>query len=358
MNNHLSKADLYSDAYKQQVANFNESKIKQRLESKFEVKPYYLANKNLYYFSKFCSYAFNFLSICTSFTFVVSLLSGISFTISVALALIVLCVVEALKQFLIPDIAKNYLQFDKLMKIRIFVSILLICFSALCSYKGANLAVQMQTEVPEVINQDSIKNAYTAKIEALEAKQTGLSAIKYKGTTTRTAQRSIEKIQIQINSLTGLLQSELNQATNYNQTILTEHRAKTDVNGLYFALLALIFDLGLILSLLYSEYYDYRSICDFTIIGGVSPEKKNIPEPEELPEIEPDSDTDTANVQTVKEPVQTVKKTVQTEKKRISEGECLNCGKLFEKKNPRKKYCSDNCRLQFYNRKNGKPLAI
>ena len=54
MNNHLSKADLYSDAYKQQVANFNESKIKQRLESKFEVKPYYLANKNLYYFSCTC----------------------------------------------------------------------------------------------------------------------------------------------------------------------------------------------------------------------------------------------------------------------------------------------------------------
>lgn len=344
MNNHLSKADLYADAYKQQLADFNESKLKARLTAKFDVKPYYLANRKLYYFSKICSYAFNFLSVCTSFTFVFSLLSGVSFILSVGLALVVLVLIEALKQFLIPDIAKSYFQFDRLTPIRIGFAIGLIGISALCSYKGANLAIESQTDKPVLINQDSIKTAYTAKIEALEAKQGELQKIKYRGTTTRTAQRSIEQIQKQINTITRLHQSELEQTIIKNQDIQTHHQSKTGDNSLYFALLALIFDLGLLCSLIYVEYYDYRSLCDFTVLG--------------LAESKTDSTVSPGDVEQEQISVQTEKISVQTVNTDYPDGDCLNCGKKFKKKNPRKKYCSDNCRLQYYNRKNAKPLTI
>lgn len=351
MNNHLSKADLYSDAYKSQVLKFNESKLKERLAAKYEVKPYYLANKKLYSFSKFCSLVFNLLSISTSFSFVLSLISGSSFLLSVVLALSVLGIIEALKQFLIPDVAKIYFQFDTIPTVRILFCSALICLSAFASYKGANLAVQTTTKAPELISQDSIKSAYNSKIEALEAKQAELAKVKYKGITTRTAQKAINEIQVQINSLTGLLSNDLNQATLHNANETNEHKKSTSTNAWYFAILALIFDFGLLCCLVYCEYYDYRSLCDFVIVGIERPLKKDLPKPENFSDPEPDSDSGTDNVQTGTDNVQTIKTG-------YPQSDCLNCGTTFEKKNPKKKYCSDACRLQFYNRKNAKPLII
>jgi hypothetical protein len=312
---------LVSSPYDMELEKFNASQLKVRLSEKFRIKPYYEQNRNKRYLALFSSYLFNLLSIATAYYFLFKLLDPlVGLYFSSFLSVLLLMIAELSKRFLIAPILQRYYQFRRISILLILSTLLLICFSALLSYKGANLAFKELKPNLALIDTDSIQNAYRSQIKPLEAKQKELLSIKYKGVTTRTAQKAALEAEKQLSAIRKDLSIELATAKNKNESISIENKQIKANEGFYFSLLALLFDSLLILCLVYIEYYDFRSIAEFSEATiGAMPLKNE-----------------------------------QTE--HLKKGACLNCSKSFIKSVPNKKYCSDECRISAYEKRSGKEL--
>ena len=337
-----------SNAYQQEFETFQESKLFKRLNDKFRVKPFYIQYKKLRTATVYTSYLFNLFSVLTSFFFVYSLLNSfLGLVLGLVLAIALLTTIEAFKRLILPSIFKNYLQFDKLSYLLILSALGLVCLSGFFSFNGGTVAVHDYTNEVEQINIDSIRGYYSVLIDAKAEQQKQLSKVKYKGTTTRTAQRSIEALQTEINSLRGQESKLLSSAISQNDNSILKNQTSKNTNGLYFSLLALLFDLVIVLCLAFLEYYDYRSLSEF---GTIDNGKNN--------------GNDNGNTATVSsggndaegkeaEPKEVIK-TVQVPIKK----QCLNCSDEFILTNPKKKYCSTSCRVKDWEQKNNKVLSV
>lgn len=330
---------LVSDIYNSEFKKFNSSTLKNRLEEKYRVKPYYLENRNKKLLSLFSSYVFNAFSVCTSFYFVYSFLKPvITFYPSILIALFSLISLELCKRFLLSPSIKQYLQFKKVRWFAFLFSVCLICLSALFSYQGANLAFKSFSPSPHLINVDSLENSYNAQLEAIDSQKIALMDVTYKGNVTRTAQKSILELNKQKNDLQKFAFNAIQQAKSANDSAVLNDTKKIDSNGMYFALFAFVFDVLLVLCLAYNELYDFRSYAEFTepiTLEPIMEEKRTTTE--SVPPLIPSSAPKDSNAQNA-----------QPKK---SNGDCLNCNKEFIKTVPHKKYCSTECRIEAYEKR-------
>lgn len=320
----MEKTKIFtSSIYEQELEKFNSSRLHSRLAEKFRIKPYYEKHQKTKILALIFSYFLNVLSISTAFYFLYSLLVGLTGKIlAIILVLVLLIFLEQFKRILLSSIAQRYYQFIKISTFGALLALLVFSLSAFFSYKGANLAFKSFSSTPSLINTDSIQNAYTAKIDSLGARQKELLNIKYKGTTTRTAAKTAGKVQEELLMLQNEKQEELKIARLANEEKLLSFTDSTQSKGFYFALLALIFDLSLVLCLFYCELYDFRSLAEFGEVATTA--------------AVPPHETSTKF----------------THKK----GNCLNCNSSFEKTVPNKKYCSESCRIEAYEERTGKKL--
>ena len=258
---------------------------------------------------------------------------------SILVSLSILTILEAFKRLTLPSLFKNYLQFDKVKYFSCLVVVCLSVLSCFLSYEGGKVANSVFSSDAKLVNTDSIKANYQKLIAPKTVQQAELTKIKYKGTTTRTAQKAINAIQAEINTLRSQESKFLSIATNKNKEGLKSHKNEVYLKGIYFSLLALIFDLSLIFCLFYIEHYDYHSFVEFSTLD----------------------DSSTATVPTVgvgakqltDNGINNGGKTVETVKK-----PCLNCGDSFEVTNPKKKFCSTSCRVKNWEANNQKKLTV
>ena len=344
--NPLQGKNPYSERY----AKFKDSQQFKRLQNKFAVKPYYAENKHLKTLCFGFSYLLNAASIGIGFSFAYSVIyTPITGAILAAcIAALVLSILEAFKRALLPRLCKNYLQFSALTPGLILCLLALIALSGFCSYKGGDYVIKQFTPPPHTIKIDSIKQHYSSIIASKEAKQNNLLKVKYKGTTTRTAQKAIEALQSEINAIRQQESSSIAAAAESNKSAIAVAAAGMEQNGFYFAVLALLFDGLLVLCLAYCEYYDYRSFADFA--GDNNDIKRPITERNTAGVLPAET-----NVETLAASEKTVQSVVETEQQH-----CKRCGAGFEKK-AGKKYCSDKCRIKSWNdrnKKNGKKLNL
>ena len=311
----------HENIYSKEPDKFKVSKLKARLEEKYRVRPFYEQEKLKRNLVLFGSYFLNVFSIGTGFLFVSSLLD-MNIYIALTFAFILLGFLEALKRMTVAPIAKNYYQFSALKYVPILFGCLLIASSALFSYKGASLAVRQFSTIPHTINTDSIKSGYTAKIEALKGQQADLMNVKYKGTTTRTAQTTIKQLQEEVMTLQAQSIKETDAAQTENSKVLTDSNTIKGDKALYFAMLALILDILLIVSIFYLEYYDFRSLAEFA-------------------EIRQNATQGTAQ---------------GTASVVLGSGTCENCSSDFDKRAHNQKFCSEKCRIESYEDRTGKRL--
>lgn len=340
----MEKVSLPSGSqYQKEFQTFKDSKLYQRLNEKFRIKPYYEQNRHLKISALVSSYLFNFFSILTSFFFVYSLLNSfIGVVLGLVLSISMLIVLECFKRLILPEIAKNYLQFKKINFVRLSVMVVLVTLSGFFSASGGNIAVREFTTEVQTIDTDSIRDYYSNLIGTKQVQQNELLNVKYKGNTTRTAQKVINGLQTEINTIRSQENKLFSYSLEENEKLITNDSLVKDQNGLYFSLLALIFDLFLIFCIAYSEYYDYRSIAEFSKLCN-------------------DNDDDTAAVHPLGGGVKKLKnnevvndsKTIATAKKN-----CLNCEAVFDVSNPKKVFCSTKCRVKHWNSNHEKELTV
>jgi len=335
---------LVSNIYELEFQKFNSSTLKQRLEEKYRVKPYYLENRNKKLLSLFSSYVFNLFSVCTSFYFVYSFLEPvITLYPSIFITLFSLVSLELCKRFLLSPSIKQYLQFKKVRWLAFLFSACLISLSALFSYKGANLAFKSFKPSPHLINTDSLENSYKRQLEAIDSQKTALMSVTYKGKVTRTSQKSILELNKQKNELQNFVFNAIDKAEEANKFAVLDNEKKTNREGKYFALFAFVFDMLLILCLTYNEVYDFRSYAEFT-------------EPLEV-DITEGNNAPTQSVPISIKPSQAPEENTQkAQPKKEGYGDCLNCGKEFKKTVPHKKYCTTKCRIEAYEKRTDSKL--
>lgn len=333
----MQKVSIGADnAYNKEFENFTTSKLFNRLQEKFRIKPYHEENKLLRKVVLCSSYLFNLFSIITSFYFAYSLLNSfLGLVLGLVLSVLMLTTLEGLKRLILPSIFKNYFQFKSKSYLKSALALSMVALSAFFSFHGAEVAIKEFTPSAEVAT-----NEYSKIIGSKQEQQKELSKVKYKGTTTRTALRSIEAIQEEINELRGQESVFLTE----NKQRITVDKRHIEWRALILSLLAVIFDLSLIICLAYLEYYDYRSISEFATIGGKDTAT--------VPTIEQNNDS-TEVKELKKNEVSNDSQTIATNKKN-----CLNCEAVFDVSNPKKKFCSTSCRVKHWNDKNAKVLTV
>ena len=330
-----------SSTYQQELEKFKDSKLHSRLIDKFRIKPYHEQNKKLRLLALFSSYLFNLSSITISLYFAYMLLNSFLGLVGGLIASIaILGVLEGFKRLILGNLFAYYLQFDKIKYLATLVGLGLVLLSGFFSYQGGGSAIYAYQSDAKLVNTDSIRSNYQKLIAPKTAQQAELTKIKYKGTTTRTAQKAINAIQAEINTLRGQEIKFLSIATNKNKEGLKSHKNEVYLKEIYFSLLALIFDLSLIFCLFYIEYYDYHSFAEFSTLedsntatvptlGGGANELNN-----------KDNTNDSKTVKTI--PVK----------------HCLNCQAVFDVSNPKKKFCSTSCRVKHWEIANQKKLNV
>ena len=262
-NSTVETKNVFQEAH----SEFLNSTLHQRLTQKFKVEPFYKRYRTLKNVLSVSSYGLNLFSAATAFTcvfvFINTLLQNTLLASLFSTGFLTL--LEILKRLTIPDFIKNYLQFGKINALKIIFIIGLTATSVVLSYIGAKDSVTIFTPSVQLLNVDSVKGSYTPRITALENR---LKEIKntqsWRGKLTPSGQKTYNQVFAQIATIEDDMLKNVNRITDKNDGLQVNHDSKTSVNAHYFGLFTLGLDLLLIAFLFFGEYYDYRSLTEFT----------------------------------------------------------------------------------------------
>lgn len=255
-----------TDAFQEGFDRFQSSALFDRLQEKFRLKPYFERNKLLRQVTAGVSYFLNAFSMATAVFFVYAFLSAIIpwSGLAGAFAFVFLAFLEALKRLTIPSFFQRFFQFRQVAFAQLAIIALLASLSCFLSFKGASDAILALTSKPELIDLEAVRAPYLERIKSLEAQKADLKKTStYQGVYTSRGARSAERIDASISQLDAELLAQTGEAEAANKAQLEAHVRQTGLKAEYFAGLALIFDLALILALGWLEYYDYRSLAEF-----------------------------------------------------------------------------------------------
>lgn len=262
-----------TDAFQEGFDRFQSSALFDRLQEKFRLKPYFERNKLLRQVTAGVSYFLNAFSMATAVFFVYAFLSAIIpwSGLAGAFAFVFLAFLEALKRLTIPSFFQRFFQFRQVAFAQLAIIALLASLSCFLSFKGASDAILALTSKPELIDLEAVRAPYLERIKSLEAQKADLKKTStYQGVYTSRGARSAERIDASISQLDAELLAKTGEAEASNKAQLEAHVRQTGLKAEYFAGLALIFDLALILALGWLEYYDYRSLAEFAKHKGAN----------------------------------------------------------------------------------------
>jgi hypothetical protein len=266
----LKPSNEYQIAYQQ----FLNTRLAQRLQDKFSVKPFHIRYGLLNVLAKGTSYGLHVFGATTAFTYVFlflhqllqnSLLAGVFTTVF-------LFGLEAFKRLMIPDFCKNALQFRRVNWLKLSVIAALTTLSIALSYSGATATTELLTPSVFLTNIDSVKQSYQTRIATLETRLTDINQKQSRrGRLTTEGQASYQILTEQI----ALIESEMSQnvrgLSSENTVKSVQHGRKTAINAHYFGLFTLMLDLSLIGLLYFMEYYDFRNFGEFVQINDEAP---------------------------------------------------------------------------------------
>lgn len=258
--------DVYGETYKQ----FLQSSLSVRLRDKFTVKPFYLRYRMLRFLALVSSFGVHFFSAATAFTCVFVFLNPMLRNAVVAgcFAVVSLFVLEALKRLTIPDFCKNILQFGRIDWFKGMALCILIGFSVMLSYSGAQDSVKLLTPSVILTNVDSVRNEYKTRIATLETRLSDVDKTQsWRGALTMAGEQTYKSITEQISLIESDMLINTNKLTDKNEHIAAQYAAKTSVNAHYFGILTLVLDCSLVGLLFFLEYYDYRSFAEFALFN-------------------------------------------------------------------------------------------
>jgi len=259
-NLHLPTRDSFADAFE----NFQKTALFARLSEKFELKPYYRKYKPLRLVVLVASYFLQVFSALTAAALVFFFVRGLTghALVSALATIVILTLLEFSKRGANAIFWRDLLQFKRVGALGLTV-LLLSGLSIASSYFGAQRAVVEFTAPAKVVNADSAAADITAQIAAIDQQINDARATRWNNTTTRTSQRTIDRLTQQKTVLLDELTRTRSRVDQINDTTTAEHTRTTRLSAQHFALFTLLLDLLFIVCAFYLEYYDFRSLAEF-----------------------------------------------------------------------------------------------
>lgn len=334
----LPQTDHFSEAF----SRFQASRLFDRLQKKYQVRPFFERAKPLKNIAEGSSYLLNVFSASTAFLLVFSFLKSLLpfQALAVFFAVCFLVCLEGLKRFSIPVMFKTFFQFKRLNFGAVSFSVFLSVVSIGSSYFGAKEAVQLLTPEVSLVSLEEVRKPFEQRLQQLQADKADAMKQTWKGKQTVQAAKRLNTIQDQEAQLQAALLQAVQQAETKNAESLTKHTSGKDLKAGHFAAVTMLFELLLLLCLWYCEFYDFRSLAEFVRYEGKTAEKQ------------PKSESLSSAVHAHTEEKRTVIQPFSLNAMRYS---CEKCKKNFERKTSWQKYCSTECRMQAHAEKhNGK----
>lgn len=266
----IKPSNEYQIAYQQ----FLDTRLAQRLQDKFSVKPFHIRYGLLKTLAKGTSYGLHVFGVATAFSSVFLFLNPLlqSGLLSGVFTTVFLLSLEAFKRLMIPDFCKNALQFRRVNWLKLTVIAALTTLSIALSYSSATATTELLTPSVFLTNIDSVKQQYQTRIATLENRLTDINQSQSRrGRLTTEGQASYKILTEQIALIESEMMQNVRSLSEGNTAKSRQLVRKTAANAHYFGLLTLALDLSLIGLLFFIEYYDFRSFTEFTQIKSEVP---------------------------------------------------------------------------------------
>ena len=279
------------NAFEEKSKQFLESKHAQRLQSKYESKPYEEKYQLIYHISKIGSWFCNGISALTAstwvFTYVFSIFKDLPYPFAIAtfFTSIVLIGLELLQRFLSATFFKDMLQYGfKSSLFGILTGMIIIAgVSILFSYSGSfdflNTVTSPPTyQAPQLLDVNEVKTRYQDLVQTADkTAQDYYNRRKYKG---RIATEDAKKYQEYLDKGLAYRDSlnkaiafteEKNQATiqeakTEHEEIVVTYNLKANQQGFGLAAVSVTAILLFYLCMWYQEHYDFKTASQYAIL--------------------------------------------------------------------------------------------
>lgn len=279
----LSNSNIYDDKARQ----FIESRHGRRLIAKFEPKPYEKKYKSLRLLSLFISYFCNIFSIISGSTFVyfyfAVILAGLQYgpAIAGAITLILLCSIELFQRATIPTQIKDIFQYGAKAENIIMLSIVFLfaVLSVFFSFHGSAELVRSQGS-PPVYEAPVLENSAALERTAAEYKTARL----YKNRLSGTAAKDYNKLLERAEAAKSRNRTAIKEAKQEYKTALAGYQKRASATGLNLGYAAIIIQILFFMTMAYNEYYDFRTIIQYSQLGTEAGARGRGPqEPAQIP---------------------------------------------------------------------------
>jgi hypothetical protein len=334
--------------------NFNQfenARLFARLQKKFTPKPYWKQYQILRVVVLLASYLFNALSAATAAALVYFFLFEMigSVVASGVLTAAGLAILEIAKRETTGRFFNALLQFGRFSAGLAAIVVLLAALSVASSYFGAQRLVIEFTPPAQQISGDSL-TAARDQITRIDKEISETRRQTWNGKITAPAQRTIERLNAQKETALAELVRQQQRIDSKNDAAETTHQTTTTAAAAQFGAFTLVCELLFILAAFYLEYYDYRSFAEHTKRPAeqTTGDAKNGSLAGELL----NGSARPAAVANLRADDYRLTKNVQPGNTRS----CEHCGKGYEYRHTKQKYCCDACRIESWQNRTGKEI--
>jgi len=367
MENATKQAFPTTNPHSENFTTFENTRLMSRLSKKFTPKPYWKNYALLRGVVLVSSYLFNVLSAATAAALVFFTLRALvgSDVLAGVITAAALVALELVKRETGQRLFHDLLQFRKMSPGLAGVVVLMMGLSTTASFFGAKRAVTEFTPPPVTMRTDSLTEPLMAQISATDAQIKAAAQMKNKGVVTGSAQRTIERLSKQKETALAEVARIQARTDTRNDNAETKHELSTKINANGFAAITLTSELLLLLCLWYLQFYDYRSFVEYCEKWTTTPPDHNaLTQPATLRQnattqsLPTNGATQNGNGVLNARAQDVLRSTTQSPNFALlpNQRTCEHCAAVYIYGHARQKFCSEKCRVESWQIKNGKEI--
>lgn len=371
MQNKANSPDFATaNPFSEHFQKFGNTRLFDRLQNKFTPKPYYYQYRTLRLVVLGASFLFHILSAATAaaliYLFTAGLIPSAIFAAVVTFAALI--ILEISKRETSGRLFHDWLQFSKFSPGLFAVVLTLAAVSTSCSYFGAERAVKTLTPPPTLESVDTLTAPIRTQLATIDGQISDAKRNTWRGKVTSKAQRTIERLTRQKESLINEMIRQQNRVDGRNDATEQEHHYTTESNAAGFALFTAGCEVLMLLCLWFLQYYDFRSYAEYCSKPvGKSGEKSGFPITQEagtnstpaefLTKQNSNGNRLPTNETTPYRPIGfRTTKIVNENRSGSNLRTCTHCQTQYTYMHHKQKYCTEQCRIAAWENRTGKTL--
>lgn len=349
-NLNVTSKNVFDDSYQ----NFVTASESQKIIDFFKDKPYYQRTAILAAFLAVLAVVCNILSGLTESVFLHSKIAlFVPFPlITVLLVSVVVLTIEAIKRYTLPSFFRYYFQYKSFDGVSFGIYILAVATSLYLSFEGSKFLPSLVTEA-EVTNVENVAARYDNEISKAEAEaEAYFKQNNWRGKLDNSSRPTYNQLTEAVIQLKTEKQEAIKTEKQENKAVLEAWNAQNKKDGLQLGYITIASEIVLFLIVGFLIYRKWRHVAQFANIENTEAKTTKI---SMIKNTMTPSSTSALNLKNEnrKQVVKTINVANNENRKEANLRRCVHCEAEYIYKHHKQKYCSDNCRIAAYNKRNG-----